>query len=83
MNDEQLFTDLCEAVAWKVFGGHYPAGVSAQLLAVAILKTLPAFQDASAEVRKHFLDRMTERIAFRRMLEADAAIADHTSEWKS
>lgn len=83
MSDDTLYVDLCEAIAWKVFDGRYPANVSAQLLAVAILNSLPAFQDADVEVRKHFLVRMTPLIALRRVVEANAAIVDYTAEWKS
>jgi hypothetical protein len=74
--------DLCEKIAWKVFDGRYP-DVAPQLLAVCILESLPAFQDASVAVREHFLEEFTPLLFCRMQMQKDAGDADSSAEWKS
>jgi hypothetical protein len=83
MMDEDLFDVFTEKLACDVFKGRFPSNVSPQLLAVIILQSIPAFRDADIEVRKYFLARLVPLIAFRRVTECNADIADYIAEWKS
>jgi hypothetical protein len=77
-----LWVEFTEAIAWKIFNGHFPQNASPELIAVAILEASPAFVGADIEVRKHFLLRMVPLIHFRKIMQNDAADADGSSEWK-
>jgi hypothetical protein len=80
---EDLYLVLCEKIAWDVFGGFYPANVSAETIAVAVLQSMPLFRDAPADVKKYFLLRFTPMVLFRKLMEADARDADGNCEWRS